>query len=106
MSTTTATLDRTYAGQPFPTAGTYAIDVSHSSVQAVARHLMVSKVRGSFALFFPEVQTVTLPSHHETGPLDARIRELGPTFDLAAGRVAVAVVWQWLLAETVGDELN
>jgi aryl carrier-like protein len=40
-----------------------------------------------------EVQTVTLPSHHETGPLDARIRELGPTFDLAAGRVAVAVVW-------------
>lgn len=31
-----------------PTAGTWAIDPSHSSVEAVARHLMVTKVRGRF----------------------------------------------------------
>jgi polyisoprenoid-binding protein YceI len=33
-----------------PAAGTYALDPSHSSVSFSARHLMVSKVRGSFAV--------------------------------------------------------
>lgn len=44
-------LDRTVDGQPFPAAGTYSIDPAHSTVQAVARHLMVSKVRGGFSAF-------------------------------------------------------
>lgn len=39
----TQTLDTT-----LPTAGTWEIDPSHSSVEAVARHLMVTKVRGRF----------------------------------------------------------
>ena len=34
-----------------PTAGTYAIDPVHSTVGFVARHLMASKVRGSFTEF-------------------------------------------------------
>ena len=51
MSDTATTLDRQINGQPFPAAGTYAIDPSHSSIQAVAKHLMVSKVRGSFSGF-------------------------------------------------------
>jgi polyisoprenoid-binding protein YceI len=51
MSDTLSTLDRQVAGQPFPATGTYAVDPSHSTVQAVAKHLMVSKVRGSFATF-------------------------------------------------------
>jgi polyisoprenoid-binding protein YceI len=50
-TSTTAPLDRTVAGRPFPAAGTYAIDPSHSSVQAVAKHLVVSKVRGGFGRF-------------------------------------------------------
>jgi polyisoprenoid-binding protein YceI len=33
-----------------PASGTYAIDPSHSSVSFSARHLMVSKVRGRFAV--------------------------------------------------------
>jgi polyisoprenoid-binding protein YceI len=32
----------------FPAAGTWAIDPSHSSVDFVAKHLMVTKVRGTF----------------------------------------------------------
>lgn len=47
----TTALDRTVDGHPFPAAGTYAIDPSHSSVTAVARHLVVSKVRGGFTRF-------------------------------------------------------
>ena len=34
-----------------PSTGTYTIDPAHSSVEAVARHLVVSKVRGSFTAF-------------------------------------------------------
>jgi polyisoprenoid-binding protein YceI len=48
---TTSTLDRQVNGQPFPQAGTYDIDVAHSTVQGVARHLMVSKVRVGFTDF-------------------------------------------------------
>ncbi len=49
--TATQSLDRTVDGQPFPAAGTYVIDPSHSTVEAVARHLVVSKVRGRFGSF-------------------------------------------------------
>jgi len=34
-----------------PAPGTWELDVAHSSVGAVARHLMVSKVRGQFTRF-------------------------------------------------------
>src|SRR5215210_3609912 len=52
MSTTdTPTLVRTYAGHDVPQAGTYAIDGSHSNVDFVVRHLMISKVRGRFNSF-------------------------------------------------------
>jgi polyisoprenoid-binding protein YceI len=49
MSTTAST--RTVAGVTLPAAGTFAIDASHSSVEFVARHLMVAKIRGRFAAF-------------------------------------------------------
>ena len=39
MTTTTATL---------PVTGTYKLDPSHTAVEFVARHLMISKVRGGF----------------------------------------------------------
>lgn len=39
-----------------PTAGTWNIDPSHSSVEAVARHLVVSKVRGRFGSFSGTVE--------------------------------------------------
>jgi polyisoprenoid-binding protein YceI len=41
--------------------GTWDIDVNHSHVGFVARHLMVSKVRGSFLKFEGEIQTAENP---------------------------------------------
>jgi polyisoprenoid-binding protein YceI len=46
-STTTA-LTREHKGSVIPTPGIYDIDAKHSSVEFVARHLMISKVRGRF----------------------------------------------------------
>jgi polyisoprenoid-binding protein YceI len=39
---------RTFEGFPIPSAGTFTLDPAHTVVGAVARHLMVSKVRGTF----------------------------------------------------------
>ena len=49
--TTTTPLTRTVDGTEVPAAGTYALDVSHSSVGFSVRHLMVSKTKGRFADF-------------------------------------------------------
>jgi polyisoprenoid-binding protein YceI len=46
--TTTALATRTFDGVAIPEAGTFALDAAHTTVGFVARHLMVSKVRGSF----------------------------------------------------------
>jgi polyisoprenoid-binding protein YceI len=40
---------RTIEGTPIPTAGDWELDPVHTSAQFVARHLMVSKVRGKFS---------------------------------------------------------
>src|SRR5690242_14089907 len=40
---------RPYAGLTIPAPGTFSIDPAHTRVGFVARHLMVSKVRGSFS---------------------------------------------------------
>ena len=46
--TETTTLTRTVDGTELPVPGTYQLDASHTNVGFVVRHLMVSKVRGSF----------------------------------------------------------
>ncbi|MDX1689442.1 MAG: YceI family protein [Acidimicrobiia bacterium] len=53
MTTTTAT--RTVDGLSVPAAGTWTIDKDHSKVEFVARHLMVTKVRGSFEDYAAEI---------------------------------------------------
>lgn len=55
-------LTRQIDGQVLPTAGTFAIDKSHSEVGFVARHLMVSKVRGRFTDFEGTVQVADDPA--------------------------------------------
>ena len=55
-------------------AGTWDLDPVHSTIEFVARHLMVSKVRGSFPGF--EAQIVTAPN-----PLDSSATA---TIDLAS----------------------
>jgi polyisoprenoid-binding protein YceI len=46
---TTSAVGRTFNGVAIPEPGTFAIDKAHTTVGFVARHLMVSKVRGSFS---------------------------------------------------------
>jgi polyisoprenoid-binding protein YceI len=48
MSENTGVASRTYQGVEIPIPGTYTLDPNHARVGFVARHLMVSKVRGYF----------------------------------------------------------
>ena len=54
-------LTRLVDGREVPAPGRYTIDPSHSSVEAVARHLMVTKVRGRFAAFSGTVEVAERP---------------------------------------------
>lgn len=60
-------LTRGYKGANVPQPGTYSIDPAHSSVEFVARHLMVSRVRGRFGEFSGTVTIAEVPeeSHVE-----------------------------------------
>ena len=49
MSESNALAARTFNGIEIPQPGTYTLDVNHKRVGFMARHLMVSKVRGEFA---------------------------------------------------------
>jgi polyisoprenoid-binding protein YceI len=47
-TTTTPALTREHQGRVVPAAGIYDIDAKHTSVEFIARHLMITKVRGRF----------------------------------------------------------
>jgi polyisoprenoid-binding protein YceI len=49
MTSSTGAVTREWDGLTIPTAGTYLLDAAHKRVGFVARHMMVSKVRGEFA---------------------------------------------------------
>jgi polyisoprenoid-binding protein YceI len=62
MSTTTPeSAVRQVAGRDVPQPGVYAIDRSHSTVEFVVRHLMISKVRGRFTDFEGTVEIADVP---------------------------------------------
>lgn len=61
MATAAETLVRSYKDQDIPAPGTYRIDPSHSSVEFVARHLGLSKVRGRFNDFGGEITIAEAP---------------------------------------------
>ncbi|MEV1332844.1 YceI family protein [Micromonospora costi] len=48
MTSSTDAVTRDWEGLTIPTAGTYELDAAHKRVGFVARHMMVSKVRGEF----------------------------------------------------------
>jgi len=65
--TDTATTTSTHL---VPDAGTYALDPSHASAEFVARHLMISKVRGGFG----DVQgTITVAERLEDSHVEVTI---------------------------------
>jgi polyisoprenoid-binding protein YceI len=53
---------RTWNGQTIPAPGTFALDPAHTRVGFVARHLMVSKVRGSFTEVAGEITVAEQPA--------------------------------------------
>lgn len=59
MSTATAT--RTVNGVELPAAGTWVVDPAHSSVEVVARHMVISKVRGRFERFSGTIEVADVP---------------------------------------------
>ncbi|MBQ0904359.1 YceI family protein [Micromonospora sp. U21] len=48
MTSSTDAVTRDWDGLTIPAAGTYALDAAHKRVGFVARHMMVSKIRGVF----------------------------------------------------------
>jgi polyisoprenoid-binding protein YceI len=61
---------RTRDDREIPTAGRYAIDPVHTTVEFIARHLMISKVRGRF----PEVSgTITIAEAPEQSHVEVEI---------------------------------
>jgi polyisoprenoid-binding protein YceI len=65
--TTSTQPTRTVDGRPAPQPGTFALDAAHTTVGFVARHLMVSKVRGSFGQVSGEITI-------GEDPLDSRVQ--------------------------------
>ncbi|HTZ07443.1 MAG TPA: YceI family protein [Acidimicrobiales bacterium] len=62
MTTTTPTPStRQYRGTAVPEPGTYDLDQAHTTVEFVARHLMITKVRGRFARFSGEITVAEVP---------------------------------------------
>jgi polyisoprenoid-binding protein YceI len=57
----TATTTRIVHGLELPAAGPWVIDPAHSSVEIVARHMMISKVRGRFGSFAGRVNVGERP---------------------------------------------
>lgn len=53
---------REWNGVQFPKAGTWALDLAHTSVEFEARHLMVTKVHGRFAEFEGALQIADDPT--------------------------------------------
>lgn len=68
----TQTAPRTLDGVALPPAGTYTIDPVHSDLSFVARHLMVTKVRGHFRSFSGTIEVAEVPEESRvTATIDA-----------------------------------
>jgi polyisoprenoid-binding protein YceI len=66
----TPTVMREYQGSTVPAAGSYTVDPDHTNVEFVARHLMISKVRGSFS---DVTGNVTIGEDPTDSSIDVRI---------------------------------
>lgn len=63
MTTTTATIinTREWNGLTIPTPGTFTLDLSHSQIGFVVRHMMVAKVRGQFTKYTGTIELAEDP---------------------------------------------
>jgi len=58
----TAVSTREYEGRTVPAAGTYALDLGHTTIEFIGRHLMITKVRGRFTDFGGEIVVGEVPA--------------------------------------------
>jgi|HubBroStandDraft_4_1064222.scaffolds.fasta_scaffold699153_1 polyisoprenoid-binding protein YceI len=58
---TTTTPAREYKGVPVPVPGVYDLDQAHTTVEFIARHLMITKVRGRFSSFTGALTVAEVP---------------------------------------------
>jgi len=78
MTTTTHSLTRTVEGKVVPAVGEWQIDPAHTSAEFVGRHLMITKVRGSF----PDVSgSITIGED----PLDSGVNVIIGTGTVSTG---------------------
>ncbi len=68
--TTTIELTRNVDGHTVPAAGSWSVDQAHSTVEFVARHLMVTKVRGRFSDYDA---AITIAERPEDSKVDVTI---------------------------------
>jgi polyisoprenoid-binding protein YceI len=69
--TKTTELTRAVDGHTVPAAGTWSVDEHHSTVEFVARHLMVTKVRGRFSDYDA---AITIADRPEDSRVDVTIK--------------------------------
>ena len=62
---------RVVDGVTLPAAGTYVLDPTHTRIGFVARHLMVTKVRGSFREF---TGSITIGENHTASTAEATLQ--------------------------------
>jgi polyisoprenoid-binding protein YceI len=71
QTTEAATASRIVSGVTFPAPGTYLLDPAHTRIGFVARHLMVTKVRGSFGEF---VGSITIAEDPKESTAEATLK--------------------------------
>jgi polyisoprenoid-binding protein YceI len=116
----TLSLIRTHNDREVPVAGVYLIDPAHTSVEFIARHLMITRVRGRFSDVVGTITIDEIPerSHVEvdidvasiaTGIADRDVHLRGddflqvlehPTMSFRSTRVDASVANSWLV---IGD---
>lgn len=78
MSAPTTAQTRTWNGNTVPAPGRFTLDAAHTRVGFIARHLMVSKVRGSFTGVMGEISVAEDPTRSSvTATMDAATIDTG-----------------------------
>jgi polyisoprenoid-binding protein YceI len=60
-TSTESSATRDFGGIPIPVPGDYVTDTAHTTIEFVARHLMITKVRGRFTRFEGSVKIADKP---------------------------------------------
>ena len=65
QTSTESAATRNHKGIEIPVPGEYVLDTAHTTIEFVARHLMISKVRGRFTKFEGSIRIADDPEESE-----------------------------------------